>query len=281
MAISRNCVATTRHQGGTSGEVVIGGKSYSIDQIWNHSADLRVVKLENDNLRHFVNLYTNTDESGQEMRIGGFGKGRGAILQTGGKTYGYTWSGASNTIQRWCTNKINSSDSIGGSYPSQVLTADFDGIGEGDSTTYEGTIASWDSGEGWFIYQGGEWKVAALSRGVEIHFVEGHEGDPAYYLYEAWFRDRANPNIKAPDYLDGVRISSYASWINSVIPEVLPGDLTGDDWVDLSDLSVFAGFWSETNCQAPDFCLGADSEPDGDVDWDDLVVLLGNWLSSF
>jgi hypothetical protein len=281
VAVSRNCVITTQHQGGTSGQVVIDGKSYNIAQIWNHStADLRVVKLENANLRYFVKPYTNTNETNKEIRIGGYGRGRGTILQTSGITYGYAWDGSSNTTLRWCTNKINDTSTVFGAYTSDILIADFDGLGEGNSTIYEGTIAEYDSGGGWFIYDGGEWKVAGLSRGVEIHYAEGHEGDNSYLLYEAWFRERSDPNELHPDYLDSVRISSYATWITDTIPEVVAGDLNGDDQVDFRDFSVFANYWLTTDCQYPDWCLGTDYEPDGDVDFSDLAFMLDNWLNS-
>jgi len=260
----------------------IAGKEYQIEQMWNHStADLRIAKLQNANLAQYVDIITDASELNQDLIISGYGKGRGTILQTAGTTYGYSWAVSGNTTKRWGTNKVNgyfyNIPTL--SYISDVISADFDGLGEGNSTTYEATIASYDSGGGWFIKSQGKWKLAGLGLRVAIHYVEGHEGDPAYYLYEAWFRDRANPNILAPDYLDALRISRYHQWINDTIPETVPGDLTGDDWVGLEDFAVLASFWRQTDCQQPNFCLGADSEPDGDVDFDDLTFLVDNWLT--
>lgn len=283
VAVSSNCVITTRHQGGgTASLITIAGQEYEIDQIWNHStADLRLVKLKNANLAHYVSLFTDTNETDQELRIGGYGRGRGSILQTSGTTYGYSGEISGNTTQRWGTNKVNgySSNIVTSSYTSDVIYADFDGLGEGDSTSYESTIAWYDSGGGWFLKSDGQWKVAGLSLRVAIHFEEGHEGDFDYILNEAWFRERARPNRRQPDYLDAVRISSYQQWINDTIPEVLPGDLNGDDGVNLIDFAVFSDFWQNTDCHAPDFCLRADSEPDGDVDLVDLAAFLENWVN--
>jgi hypothetical protein len=282
VAVSSNCVITVRHQGGGIGALVeIGGKTYTVAETWNcGTADLRVAKLYGANLTSFVGLYEDTNEVGKEIVIGGYGKGRGAILQNSGITYGYGWDSAYNTTLRFGTNKLDGTQNNNtvGAYTSDIIIADFDGLGEGESTTYESAVAGFDSGSGWFIKDGDTWKVAGLSRAVSTHYEEGHSGDPNYFVYESWFRDRDDPNVLAPDYLDAVRLSSYAQWLYDTLPDVLPGDLNGDDYVDLSDFAVFAQFWLNYDCHAPDWCLGADCEPDGDVDWADLAALVDGWL---
>ena len=282
VAVSSNCVITVRHAGGGVGTLVeLSGKKYTVAQIWNYdAADLRVARLYGANLTSFVGLYGNTDEIGKGLVIGGFGDGRGAILETSGVTYGYEWDNSSNTTLRFCTNKVESviNDSNISGLDSNVITSDFDGLTDDQTTIYEGIPADHDSGSGWFVKDGGIWKVAGLSRAVETHYAEGHSGDPAYRLYESWFRDRANPSTPQPDYCDAVRVSSYASWIAATIPPRLPGDLTGDDWVNLDDFAVFAQYWLNTDCHYPDWCAGADHEPDGDVDSADLAVLADGWL---
>src|SRR3972149_316633 len=178
VAVSSNCVITTRHQ--TSNvSVEIGGKTYTIAQIWNHTADLRIAKLNGANLANFVDIYETIDEVGKSFVIGGYGDGRGELLQKDGLTYGYQWDNDSNTTLRFGTNKIdrtqNKSNLDG--IISNILIADFDGLGEGGATTYEGIAADHDSGNGWFIKVSGIWKVAGLSRAVEYH------GE------QSWFRD--------------------------------------------------------------------------------------------
>jgi hypothetical protein len=275
-------VITVRHAGGGTGTLVkIGGRSYTIAQIWdNNTADLRIVKLYGANLASFVDIYENTDEVGKSIVIGGYGDGRGALLQTSGITYGYQWDNSSNTTRRFGTNKINSTqnNSTLAGYTSDIIIADFDGLTDDQTTIYEGIPADHDSGSGWFIKVGSTWQVAGLSRAVEVHYEQGHEGDPNYILYESWFRNKTHPDIPQPDYLDAVRISSYAPWILQTIPARLPGDLTGDDWVDFADFAVFAQYWQNTDCHPPDWCAGADYEPDGDVDWADLAALADGWL---
>jgi len=283
VAIARNCVVTTRHQGGgASTSVRIAGVTYSIAQIWNHpTADLRLVRLYGANLAEFVDPYAKTDESSKEAVIGGYGVGNGLSLETGGIVYGYEWGDSASRTLRFATNRIENpvSDSNMPPYISDIVVADFDDPARDFPTTYECIPAVHDSGGGWFINDNGTWKLSALSRAVEQHYEEGHENDPNYILLESWFRQRSNPIRLDADVFDGIRISSYAQWISETLPEVQPGDLTGDDQVDAADLAVFVSFWLTTDCDAPDWCLGADFEPDGDVDAMDFAAFADLWLA--
>lgn len=274
VAISANCVITTQHQsGGVGSWVEIAGNRYMVSQVYNHNtADLRIAKLYAANLHQFIDIYEDDNEISKGIIMGGYGDGRGDLLQTEGITYGYEWDDSSNTIQRWATNRVEAAyiidvNSNGHTYTTEALVADFDGLNEGNSTEYEGAIADHDSGSGWFIKSDGSWKLAAISCAVERRD-------------ESWFRNKDNPHQPDPDKLYAVRISSYATWISQTMPQYIPGDLTGDDWVDLTDFAVLMQYWSDTTCEFPDWCDGADFEPDGDVDWDDLAFLLDNWLNS-
>ena len=282
VAVSRNCVVTTRHQGGGAGTLVeIADVSYSVAQIWNHdTADLRLAKLHGANLIDFVPPYSKTDESGKEVVIGGYGVGNGASLESGGTIYGYEWADSGSRALRFGTNRIENpvSDSNMPPYISDVVVADFDDLNRNSPTTYECIPAVHDSGGGWFIKDDGIWKLAALTRAVEQHFEDGYEDDPNYILLESWFRQPSNPAHLDADVFDAVQISSYAQWIGDNLPEVPPGDLTGDDAIDAADFAVFASLWRRTDCEVPDWCLGADSEPDGDVDALDLAVFTYHWL---
>ncbi len=285
IAVSPNCIITTRHQGGNiNTPVEISGSTYSIAQIWDHNtADLRVAELHNANLAYFAGIYKATNEVRKNIVIGGYGDGRGKLLQKQGITYGYQWDNSSNTTLRFGTNRIEyvKNDNNLADLISEVVIADFDGLGEGRSTIYESTAVDHDSGGGWFIKVGDTWKVAGLSRTLQLHYEKGHEGDPNHAIHEqSWFRDSNDPNLFSPDYFDAVRLSSYADWIIQTIPEYVPGDLTDDGWVDITDFAVFGQFWLNTECAYPDWCAGADFEPDGDVDWTDLAFLLNIWLGN-
>ena len=273
VAISSNCVITTQHQSGNLNTLVeIGGVTYTIDEMWNHpTADLRIAKLYGANLPYFVGINEQTNERGRKTVIAGHGVGRGN-----------KWGDSASRTFRMGTNRIESAlaDSTIGELTSDVIIADFDDLNEGLSTDYETIPADHDSGGGWFIKSGDTWILAGLTRSIELHYEEGHEGDPNHYIFsEAWFRERSDPNEPHADRFEAVRISSYVQWINDTVPPVVPGDLNGDDYVDFADFSVFVHFWRRNNCQWPNPCLGADFEPDGDVDWPDLAEFAYYWLS--
>ncbi|MHC4647349.1 MAG: choice-of-anchor Q domain-containing protein, partial [Planctomycetota bacterium] len=59
-------------------------------------------------------------------------------------------------------------------------------------------------------------------------------------------------------------------------------DLSHDGNVDMKDFSMLAQYWLASYCAGPDWCGGADLEPedqpDGDVEMADLAVLVRHWL---
>jgi len=269
VAISENAVITTRHQGGGIGTTVeIGGNSYLVADVCNcGAADLRIAELYAANLECYAEVFTDTNEIGQEVVVSGYGDGRGGLLQTGGKTYGYSWDNSSNTTLRLGTNETDAvadNNTVAG-YTSDVVIADFDGLGEGGFTTYEAALGAHDSGGGWFIKVGDGWSLAGLSRAVE-------------HSSESWFRNKMFPSVPDPDLIDAVRISSYSAWAIDNLPAYVAGDLSGDGWVDFTDFAVLSYYWGET-CQSPGHCEGADFEPDGDVDGFDLLFLSERWLT--
>jgi len=258
VAISSNCVITTRHQGGgIDTPVCIGGKTYLVDQIINNSADLRIVRLYGANLTSFVQPYPTQDETGKDFVIGGFGQGRGADIPN----KGYYWAGAASMAERWGQNRVNGTNSLDGT---SLITADFDPLTAGDSNgarPYEAILTGGDSGGGWFIYDStqNKWQVAGLSRGTWDHSAQ------------SWYTP--------PDYFDAIQMSVYADWVLQNLPEPLPGDFTGDDWTDFADFAVLAKYWLTIDCNEPDHCAGVDYEPDGDVDFDDLEYWYNCWLT--
>jgi hypothetical protein len=60
----------------------------------------------------------------------------------------------------------------------------------------------------------------------------------------------------------------------------MAGDGNGNCTVAFDDFAVMASYWLSGDCAAPDWCQWADSEPDGDVDMADLMVICDNWLQS-
>jgi len=258
VAVSSNAVITTRHQGGDPGSRVwLADIEYTVEEIINEpTADLRICRVKRTSpgatYLEYVPLYTLTNEGNKEIRIGGFGKGRGSDVSGG-----YNWAN-NHEVQRWGTNKIPflgwSGTVNSPPYTSETILSKFDPLG---TTLYEAAVAIYDSGGGWFIEDSGQWKIAALSAYVQY-------SDVSYYspAETQW----------------GIRISSYANWISQNIPERMDADYSGDYSVDLLDFSILADYWQRNDCAANNNCDGTDFEPDGDVDFEDLVFFLNNWL---
>ena len=270
VVIGSNYVITTKHQG-SAGSVVIGGVTYLIDQTWYHpdpNVDFRVVKLYSANLTTYVGMYTNTDEDEKPIVIGGFGKRRDPCDTTNP----YAWTTELNNINNsllFGTNKIDSIDTT--SYPLEVLVAHFNRLSD---STYECSVAEFDSGGGWFIKDGSEWKVAGLTRGLKV-------------VGESWSTPGTPPTLDK-NYLDAVRVSTYANsaWFASLpittCSQPVPGDFDGDCIVDHYDFEEFISYWLADNCSAGNnYCQGSDFEPDGDVDLLDYSKFLENWMQDF
>jgi hypothetical protein len=65
--------------------------------------------------------------------------------------------------------------------------------------------------------------------------------------------------------------------------ETTPGDVTGDDVVDVLDIMTLIDWWMQDNCDEILNCFGVDIsgpnyEPDGIVNYYDFVTLSANWL---
>jgi hypothetical protein len=240
VAIDPNYILTTRHQGGGVGTtVVFNGINYEVAQeIVVGTADLRIARITTPgggspaNLGAFTPIYSGSDAAPLSFTLAGYGRGRGATLTTTGGTYGYAWNTDGNTNLRFGRNVIDGSDTdsgvILGSIPvtTDVLFADFDGPGRPTTLTSEAILTEFDSGGGWFVENGpGNWEVAALSRAVahvgdnaDNPNTPGLPADPQPFN-QALFASFQNAATDAPDYLDGVRLSSYRSFINASIPE--------------------------------------------------------------
>lgn len=223
VVISPDYAITTRHQG-DSGTIVINGTTYYDTNVAvggpAGNADIRVIRLWKDaahtldaNLSYFSGLYNGTNEVGQLITLGGHGRTSGAALKANGDaniTYAIQWGGLNNNTNpvTWGTNKIEDLGTGGGTYTSDVIVGYFNRLGTAAATTYEAMPAVYDSGGGYFISVNGSWYVAGLTRGVQTWGM-------------SVFRDPNAPYGDMPDGFDGVRVSSYASWITSNVPEAV------------------------------------------------------------
>jgi len=271
--VSSKWIITTRHQNSCPATVNINGINYKC--IYNSQwvggptglVDIRLIRLKNaddsDPNLAYAPPYTDGNEVNQNICIGGYGKYRGNTLYSHGQGYGYLWAGSCNTL-RWGQNIINGTgvSQYVGSYYSDTLDADFDLNGR----DYEAAPAMYDSGGGWFIKQNGIWKLAALSASVER-------------VNQTWFDDPNTENID-PDNFWGIRVSSYAAWINKIITDDCPaGDIDGNCKVDMFDVVQLTDWWLHTNCASGNsFCQWADIQPDGKVNMLDWAILAENWF---
>jgi hypothetical protein len=302
VVVSPKWIVTTRHQNTNPAQVSIGGITYNCiyNSFWmggqTGNADIRLIRLKNtdgsDPNLAYAGPYTASNEINQNIVMGGYGRGRETILYSRdnpSNPYGYTWGTGvnyNNNTQRWCTNITDGSDIATPSenypYTSDVITAHFNDQGTiMPKTQYEGAAAEYDSGGGWFMkvntgtpgHPVWVWKVVGLTRGVAYH------GELA--VAESWYRDPNTGIILTPDYMDAVRIRSYAAWINGIIAADCPvGDLDDDCDVDTLDLDIFANQWLRTDCASGNnYCGGADFQVSGKVNFVDFAIFAQNyWL---
>ena len=217
--IGADYVLTTRHQGGGVGAtVVIGGLSYTVSELFNNpSADIRIARITAAggapaNLSYFVNPCTaSTVTPGvTTLVIGGYGKGRGALLPSGN---GYAWAADPVPTLRWGANLVDSAGYTNGTYTTQLLVSDFDEFG----VTGEAAIAEFDSGGGWFVKGGTTWYVAGLSRSA-ARFGES--------------------DFRPADYLDAVNVGYYSTWINETLNRTVWNQDQGGNWSDAAKWST-------------------------------------------
>lgn len=256
-------ILTTRHQGGGSvgDSVWFGGVAYRIDQVWNapqvdgYSPDLRVCRITRTdggkaNLLDFVLWNSSTNEVGQSIVLGGYGKGR-KVEDPYPEGY-YNWYGLNNQTLRWGQNTIDGvqSNFYSSPYRSDVVRLDFDGPASQDAA-----IAEWDSGGGWFYQDEGRWVVAGLSAYVD-----------------SFGYSRYSPTS---DRNWAVRVSSYASWIDSIVPLTyepsIPGDANLDGLVDSADYTIWADNYTGEGGTGKTWITG-DFNFDGSVDSADYTI---------
>ena len=138
------------------------------------STDLRVFEIW-ETFPSYVELYSKAGtpdvevagnfisfaEKNEGLVMTGYGDGRGTVVSVSGVTKG--WQGnISDRKVRWGRNEV---DGIATSSNGLVLYCDFDGI-TGQS---ECQGANKDSGGGWFIKDGGTWKLAGINFGVDTY----------------------------------------------------------------------------------------------------------------
>ena len=122
--------------------------------------------------------------------------------------------------------------------------------------------------------------------GVEVRWIMGwpYEDETViasagdFYLFTDT-RERWWGNIMKIEWLDEDGGEHYRLRISRGAQCSPRFDLNYDGIVNMVDFAKFALGWLNTACDESNYwCEEADAEPDGDVDWDDLAILAGEWL---
>lgn len=154
------------------------------------SVDMKLFKLSNAPALPAVRLNTSTSDTGQAAYLVGCGWGKGSEIIN----QGWNWD-VNQTAKRWGQTVTNLSATEANLY------TDF-------STAYgtnAATLTMGDSGSGLFEFQDGAWSLSGLSVDVRT-------------LYASYY-NLGNTDPANPDWSSYVRISTYATAINNVIPE--------------------------------------------------------------
>lgn len=157
------------------------------------TADIALIKLRNEsNLTPvmdlpYVTLYDGDQEIQPGTRIthGSFGRRARYDEQTGARTDVQNL----NEDLRWSRNIITSKDS------SDLLRVAFDEVSAGGHIPYEGGHEVGDSGSGWYVRDGWDWKLVGIARepnGMGTAPINAGGGAVSMYDYRDWILSTIN-----------------------------------------------------------------------------------------
>jgi hypothetical protein len=257
---------TAQHFGGSTGDTFyFEGQSYDIiARITDSASDLVLYEVDGT-FPFYAPLYNNSDELNKAFVVFGRGTQRGAEVLANGDLKGWRW-GSYDGIMRWGENTVDATPAVNGF---STLEADFDSTG--GTGANECMLSDRDSGGGWFIQDGGEWKLAAVTYAISpATFSYSSSGTSPFNaaLFDYSFRRSDAEKIyysngtsswpylsssgNDPCRFFGTRISSRYSWITNNIPD-FDRDVDGlPDW------------WEIEHAGDP-VAMERDADPDGDT----------------
>lgn len=211
VAIGDRWVLTARHaayMGDTEGRFQMdGGPVHSSIRVYRHPTDDIALVEFPDQFPGWYPIYTGSSEIGLIGEQVGYGV-TGEIING---EYQYTGGGG---IKRAGRNRLTLAQFVNfGSIQGTFLICDFDGsgrdtFGDGGPVQNECTLGFGDSGGPTFVLDGGLWKVAGIHS-----WVGSVSGGPSPPRHGSIFGD--------------LRVSAYASWINSIMPRrIVPTSFT-------------------------------------------------------
>lgn len=207
-AVDSYWVLSSRHAPLSVGSTFAGnGTTYTVQEVITHSAsadpnhtanaDLSLMRVDKA-LPVYYELYagsvTTNGPNRTEVLILGTGHAKGTITDNPSGLDNYTYDDNTTRQRRWGTNEIDEA---------ATYNNDFSGSHDGfradfvlGDTSYEAGTADHDSGGGWFIDDGGTWKLAAATWAIG-----GVAPNPPYESSYA------------------VDLRTYDLWINQTVPE--------------------------------------------------------------
>ncbi len=199
-------------------------QTFSVVAVTNDPlSDLTVCRV-NGALASYAPLYTSSDEAGQAGVVFGRGTDRGAaVTNLDLHLSGWKW-GAYNYTQRWGVNTVTETGVADGN---PYLAAAFDA----DGSTNECMLSDKDSGGGFFLQDGGLWKLAGINWAVDpvqFNTVASDAGSyyaalfdygGLYYKTASGWQFATNTTQDLPQNFYVTRVSERADWVMSVIPE--------------------------------------------------------------
>lgn len=159
--------------------------------------DLKLFRVVAPPILASIGLNSTTDDLSKSSYMIGWGRGKGTAITD----QGWNWGDTSTINKRWGTTETNSTTTDG------MLRSDF----KTNYGTDSASLTLGDSGSGLFQNQGGTWVLAGMSVDVET-------ANASYY-------NKGGADPADPDWSGYVRISTYASAIQTAIPEPGPVSL--------------------------------------------------------
>lgn len=235
------------------GRILIGDTDFSIFEVW-------------ETLPGYAQLYQGSDEAGRELVIHGSGVDRGDEVSGAG----WRWGAGDSRKSRWGRNVIKGTTTSEGN---DFLYFSFDNLPGQDEVMATGG----DSGGGWFIQEGGIWKLAAVSFSVDSFYSENtvpadsngfrgaiFNGSGLSYGRDeiGWQVIPATGESSNPGQIEFYRQShSYGSRISSRLAEIEAIIAPALAWEQLDHAGRFLGWLTDHGVTTE---TGVNDDPDGD-----------------
>ncbi len=267
--------------------ITVDGDNYHPEKIFTHPvSDIRLIEIADADFDEFIHI----PEAGLNLSnenivtvINGWGKSRGSHIHSSADpniVVGYAWSSNHGKL-RWGTSKIS------GHSKSNIYTH-FDHHQDPEGTAYECALASYDSGCGMFHFVDGQWVLAAIGLRVS-DYGYGYFRDPTdldkdygtlnIFLqtqpFSGWIKSiMYGPDITEDGKVDTADLIQFQKeWLEQNTTYNYRSDLNRDGSVNGADFSLLAASWSE-------IASPGDITGNGHVDFEDLTILMGQWLDT-